>query len=44
MEREMKSLKDNDVWERTAQPPGKKVIGSKWVYKVKTGGDGSIER
>ena len=35
MEKEMKSLKDNDVWELTALPPGK---------KVKTGGDGSIER
>ena len=44
MEKEMKSLKDNDVWELTALPPGKKAIGSKWVYKVKTGGDGSIER
>ena len=44
MEKEMKSLKDSDVWELTALPPGKKAIGSKWVYKVKTGGDGSIER
>ena len=41
---EMKSLKDNEVWELTTLPPGKKAIGCKWVYKVKTNGDGSIER
>lgn len=40
----MKSQKSNNVWKLTALPPGKKAIGSKWVYRVKTGGDGSIER
>ena len=40
----MKSLKDNKVWELTTLPPGKKAIGCKWVYKVKTNSDGSIER
>ena len=44
MEKEMQSLKENDVWELTTLPPGKKLIGSKWVYKVKTSGDGSIKR
>ena len=44
MDKEMKSLKDNQVWELTTLPPGRKAIGSKWVYKVKTGGDGSVER
>ena len=43
MGKEMKSLKDNKVWELTALPPGKKAIGCKWVYKVKTNSDGSIE-
>lgn len=43
METEMKSLKDNDVWELVDLPTGKKAIRSKWVYKVKTGADGSIE-
>ena len=44
MSKEMKSLKDSDVWELTALPPGKKAISCKWVYKVKTNSDGSIER
>ena len=44
MEAEMKSLKANDVWELVDLPAGKKAVGSKWVYKVKTGADGSIER
>ena len=44
METEMKSLKDNDVWKLVDLPPGKKAIGSKWVYKVKKGADGSTER
>ena len=40
----MTSLKENEVWELSTLPPGKKAIGSKWVYKVKTNGDGTIER
>jgi hypothetical protein len=44
MEKEMKSLKDNEVWELVELPEGRKAVGSKWVYKVKTDADGSIER
>ena len=44
MEKEMESLKENEVWELTTIPPGKKAISSKWVYKVKTNSDSSIER
>ena len=44
MGKEMKSLKDNEVWELTSLPPGKKAVGCKWVYKVKTNSDGSLER
>ena len=43
MGREMQSLKDNEVWELTSLPPGKGAIGCKWVYKVKTNSDGSLE-
>ena len=40
----MKSLQENKVWELTTLSPGKKAISCKWVYKVKTNYDGSIER
>ena len=44
MEREMKSIESNNVWELVELPEGKKPIGCKWVYKVKTGADGEVER
>ena len=44
MASEMKSLKDNDVWELVKLPEGRKALGSKWVYKVKTDENGSIKR
>lgn len=44
MGKELKSLKDNEVWELTTLPPDKKAVGCKWVYRVKTNSDGSIER
>ena len=44
IETEMKSLKENDVWELVELPTGRKTVGSKWVYKVKTGAHGSVER
>lgn len=37
----MRSLKDNDVRKLVAE---RKAVGSKWVYKVKTGADGFVER
>ena len=43
MGREMESLKEHEVWELTTLPPRKKAVGSRWVYKVKTNGDGSLE-
>ena len=39
MKTEMKSLKENEVWELVELPDGRKTVGSKWVYKVKTGAD-----
>ena len=44
MEQEMKSLKENEVWELVELPKDRTLIGSKWVYKLKSGPDGSIER
>jgi hypothetical protein len=33
----------NGTWEIVKLPPGKRAIGSGWVYRVKRMGDGSIE-
>lgn len=44
MQKEMDSLRSNDVWELVPLPEGRKAIGSKWVFKVKQKPDGSVER
>ena len=33
MEREMKSLRSNEVWELVEPPPDRKVVGNKWIFK-----------
>jgi hypothetical protein len=40
---ELNAHSTNGTWKLVPQPPGKKVIGSKWVFKVKHNADGSIE-
>ncbi|PFH45436.1 hypothetical protein AMATHDRAFT_51659 [Amanita thiersii Skay4041] len=40
---EMNAHVKNGTWDIVELPPGKKVIGSKWVFKVKHNADGSIE-
>lgn len=32
------------AWDIVELPKGKKLVGSKWVYKVKLKVDGSVER
>lgn len=44
MAKEIKSLEHNNTWTLTQLPPGKKVVGYKWVYKTKFSPDGSIDR
>lgn len=44
MEKEMHSIKANEVWELVKLPEGKKTVGCKWVFKRKLDADGSIER
>ena len=44
MENEMKSLHSNDVWDLVPLPAGRKVVGSKWVFKVKVAADGAVDR
>ena len=44
MENEMKSLRENDVYELVELPKDRSPVGSKWVFKIKTAADGSVER
>lgn len=44
MEAEITALEANQTWDITDLPPGKNVVGCKWVFKVKRRSDGSIER
>ena len=40
----MMSFSKNDVWTLVEPPEEKKIVGSKWVYKVKRDADGNVER
>ena len=44
MDKEMNSIQSNKVWELVELPEGKKPIGCKWVYKIRKGADGEIDR
>lgn len=35
MASELKSIEENNTWEWSVLPKGHKVVGLKWVYKVK---------
>ena len=44
MAEEMDTLYSNDTWELVALPPDKSLVGCRWVYTVKVGLDGQIDR
>ena len=44
MEEEIKALNNNQTWDLVPRPNEIKPISCKWVYKVKTRPDGSVER
>lgn len=44
MNKELEALENNETWELTSLPKGKKAIGSKWVYKTKLKPNGSIDK
>ena len=44
MDVEMNNMVSNDVWEVVERPDNCKVIGSKWVFKVKLDEFGNPER
>ncbi|KAL0462985.1 UNVERIFIED_CONTAM: Retrovirus-related Pol polyprotein from transposon RE1 [Sesamum latifolium] len=44
MNQELQALEKNETWSLTSLPPGKRPIGSRWVFKLKLNPDGSIQR
>ena len=44
MDKEYETIMKMGVWKVVPLPPGRKVVGSKWVYKTKLDQDGKISR
>ena len=44
LQAELKSLSDTNTWTLVERPKDKNLIPGKWVYKVKTKADGSLEK
>lgn len=42
MKREMDAVEKNGTWKLTELPPGQKVIGLKWIFKIKRDTDGRV--
>ena len=43
MKEELDALSKSHTWDLVTLPPKKSVVGCKWIYKIKTRFDGSIE-
>ena len=44
MHKEYESIMKNDVWEVVSRSEDKSVVTLKWLYKIKHGSDGSVEK
>ena len=44
MKEELDALSKNHTWDLVTLSPEKSMVGCKWIYKIKTCSDGSIER
>ncbi|RVW75220.1 Retrovirus-related Pol polyprotein from transposon TNT 1-94 [Vitis vinifera] len=44
MKEELDALTKNHTWDLVTLPPGQSVVGCKWIFKIKTRSDGSVER
>ena len=44
MSQELQALEKTHTWDLVDLPPNKALVGWKWVYKIKTRSDGTIER
>ncbi|XP_075098913.1 uncharacterized protein LOC142175812 [Nicotiana tabacum] len=43
MKQEVRALEDNQTWKVVSLQPGKKIVGSKWVYKIKYKANGEVD-
>ena len=43
MKDELDALTKNHTWDLVTLPPRQSVVGCKWIYKIKTRSDASIE-
>jgi len=44
MQEELDSLKQNEVWEIVPTPTDRKLVGCRWVFKIKTDAQGNLTR
>lgn len=44
MHEEIEALKENETWKLVDLPPGRKAIGSKWIFRTKTNEKGEITK
>ena len=44
MAKEYESTMNNGIWDVVPRPKGKFLVTSKWLFKIKHGVDGSIEK
>jgi hypothetical protein len=44
MKDEMNALAKNDTWDLVELPRDRKIVGSKWIYKLNKGVDDKVER
>ena len=44
MKEELDTLTKNHTWDLVTLPSRHSLVGCKWIYKIKTRSDGSIER
>lgn len=44
LRREINSIKENKTWELTTLPPRQKVIGLKWIFKLKKDANGKVTK
>ena len=44
MDNEMKSINSQNTWILKPLPDGKKLVGSRWIFKIKKNSDGEIAR